>query len=322
MKVEVLDISPIEKKVVVEIPVEMVQDEFKIAYQEIQKKAHIKGFRPGKAPMKMIETHFRDYVREQVLKKLLQETLQPALERKQLKPILEPEIDLGELNENKPFSYTLKVELKPIVELKQYKNFELEKEVVEVTDEMVEQAMKDLQERQAVFQEVKEVRGIKEGDLVSLDLWAEIGGKTLEGEGGKGLQYSVGMETYIPGFKEQVIGLKTEEKKSFQVHFPEDHIRKNLAGKVVDYTVEIKGIKEKVLPNLDDEFAKETGIAENLTELKERIRENLTKRFEQVSKIRLERAILDKLVESNPMELPQRLVRKHAEELAWDGFNS
>jgi len=320
MKVEVEDISPIEKKVKVEIPLEQVRDEFELAYKEVQKKAHLKGFRPGKAPMKIIETHFRDYVREQVLKKLLKESLESALERKQLKPIIEPEIELGELKEDEPFSYMMKVDLKPEVELKQYQGFELEQELVEISDEMVEKALQDLRERQTIYQEIKEERGIKEGDLVSLNLKAELEGKPLAGEGGEGLQYPVGVESYIPGFKDQLLGLQAKERKSFQVKFPEDHIRKNLAGKTVDYAVEITGIKEKIVPELDDEFAKETGIAENLEGLRQKIKENLKKRAEEGSRIRLERAILDKLVEANSLEVPKRLVKKHSQGLAWDWF--
>ena len=320
MKVEVEDISAVEKKVTVEIPPEQVRDEFELAYKEVQKKAHLKGFRPGKAPMKIIETHFRDYVREQVLKKLLKESLEPALDRKQLQPIIEPEIELGELKEDESFSYTMKVDLKPEVELNRYQGFELEQEILEVSNEMVEKALQDLRERQAIYQEVKEERGIKEGDLVSLNLKAELEGKPLAGEGGDGLQYPVGVESYIPGFKDQLLGLQPKEKKSFQVKFPEDHIRKNLAGKTVDYAVEIIGIKKKIVPELDDEFAKETGIAENLEGLRNKIKENLKKRAEEGSRIRLERAILDKLVEANSLEVPKRLVKKHSQELAWDWF--
>ncbi len=320
MKVEVEDLSPVEKKVIVEIPAERVEDEFELAWREVQKKAHIKGFRPGKAPRKILEQHFRDYVQEQVLKKLLQETIGPALDRKQLKPIVEPEIELGELKPNEPFKYTLQVELKPEVELKQYKDIEVEQDVFEITDEVVNQAIEDLRDRHSFYQEVKEPRKAKDGDLVVMDLKARLEGELLERESGENLQYPMGTEIHIPGFADQIRELLPGEKKSFSIRYPDDHHIEELAGKEIDYTVEIKGIKEKVVPELNDDFAREVGEYKNLDELREGVRKHLEEYYQRVSRIRLERALLDKLVELNPIQAPQRLVKRRAEELASEWF--
>ena len=175
MKVDVEEISAIEKKVKVEIDAEQVHDEFELAFQEVQKEAKIKGFRQGKAPRKILELHFSDYIKERVLKKLVEETLAPALDRKQLKPIIEPTADFGELKADQAFTYTLDVELKPAVELKEYKGIELEREVYEVTEKSVEHELEDLRERYATYEEPKEPRPIKDGDLLVIDLKAELG---------------------------------------------------------------------------------------------------------------------------------------------------
>ena len=320
MKVEVEDLSAIEKKVKVEIPAEQVKDEFELAWQEVQKKAQIKGFRPGKAPRKILEQHFKDYVKEQVLKKLLQETIGPALDRKQLKPVVEPEIELGELVPDAPFTYNLRVELKPQVELVNYKELELEREVFEITDDMVEQALEDLRNRHSYYQEVQEPRKAQEGDLVIMDLKAELEGKILERETGENLQYPMGAEIHIPDFAQEISELLPGEKKSFQVKYPDDHQIPELAGKEVNYTVELKGIKEKVTPELNDQFAQELGEFKNLDELKEKVRKQLEEYYQRISRVRLERELLDKLVELNPVEVPRKLVSRRAQELAQEWF--
>jgi len=320
MKVEVEDLSAIEKKVKVEIPAEQVKDEFELAWQEVQKKAQIKGFRPGKAPRKILEQHFKDYVKEQVLKKLLQETIGPALDRKQLKPVVEPEIELGELVPDAPFTYNLRVELKPQVELVNYKGLELEREVFEITDDMVEQALEDLRNRHSYYQEVQEPRKAQEGDLVIMDLKAELEGKILERETGENLQYPMGAEIHIPDFAQEISELLPGEKKSFQVKYPDDHQIPELAGKEVNYTVELKGIKEKVTPELNDQFAQELGEFKNLDELKEKVRKQLEEYYQRISRVRLERELLDKLVELNPVEVPRKLVRRRSQELAQEWF--
>ncbi len=251
MKVDVEDVSSVEKKVKVEIPAERVKDEFELAFAELQKTARIKGFRPGKAPMKLLESQFKDYVKEKVLRKLLEETITPALDRKQLKPITEPALDFGELKEGAAFSYTLQVDVKPAVELKHYTGLELTREVVELTDAMVEKAVEDLRERQAVFQEPKAPRPAQKGDLLTLDLRAEAGGKEIKGEGGIGIQYTLGDEAYIPGFADQLAGMNVGDKKIFTVKFPEDHYRNELKGKEVAYTAELKGAEGKNFAGAD-----------------------------------------------------------------------
>jgi len=316
MKVEVEDISAIEKKVKVEIPAEQVKDEFELAFNEVQKQAKIKGFRPGKAPRKMIELHFSDYIREKVLKKLLEETLGPALDRKQLKPVIQPSVELGELKQDAAFTYTLDVELKPQVDLKQYKSLELEQDVYEVTEKNIDHAVEDMRERNAIFTEPKEQRPAKNGDLLVVDLKAEINREPVPNAGGDNIQYALGQEVYIPGFAKELAGVGVGEKRTFKVKYPADAPRKELADKEVQYTVEVKSLKEKILPELNDEFAKEFGGHENLADLRKKVGEDLKAYLKRASRIKLERSLIDKLVELNLLEIPKGLVKRHAEELA------
>jgi trigger factor len=316
MKVEMEDVSAVEKKVKVEIEQEQVHDEFELAFQEVQKEAKIKGFRPGHAPRKLIDLHFKDYIRERVMKKLLEETLNPALDRKQLKPLLEPEVDFAELKPDAAWSYTMVVELKPAIELKQYAGFELERQVVEVTDVNVERTLNDMRERAAVYQTPAEDRPVQDTDLLTLDLKAESEGKVVPDAGGNGVQYPMGQQAIIPGFAKELAGMKKGETRKFKVKYPDDAPRKEYAGKEYDYTVELKDVKQKILPELNDDFAKEFGGQETLALLKEKIKEDIKKMMERASRVKLERALLDQLVEKNPTEAPKGLVKRHAKELA------
>jgi len=316
MKVDVEDISAIEKKVKVEVPVEQVHDEFELVFKEVQKEAKIKGFRPGHAPRKIIELHFNDYIKERVLKKILEETVGPALDRKQFKPILEPAVDFGELKPDAAFSYTMSVELKPAVELKEYKGFELERDIYETTDKNVEHALEDMRERNALYEELKQDRPALDGDLITLDLKAEADGKLFPEAGGQGVQYPMGQEVYIPGFAKELAGIKKGETRSFKVKYPDDAPRKEFAGKEFNYTAAVKGIKQKILPEINDDFAKEFGGQENLEALRKKIREDLEKYLERASRVKMERSLLDQLVEKNPLEVPKGLVKRHAREMA------
>jgi len=320
MKVEVEDISAIEKKVKVEIPAEQVHDEFELAFSEVQKEARIKGFRQGKAPRKILELQFQDYIRERVLRKLLEETIAPALDRKQLKPIIEPGVELGELKPDQPFSYTLKVELKPVVELKQYQGFEIEQEIYELSEKSIDYELERLRERYAVYQEPKEQRPARDGDLLVLDLKAELDGKPFPQAGGENLQYTMGQEAYIPDFAKQLAGIRVGESRTFKVKYPEDSPRKELAGKELTYTVALKSLKEKILPELNDDFAKEFGGQENLAALRKKVGEDITTYLKRLSRLKMERALLDKLVEQNPVEVPKSVVRRHSRELAANGL--
>jgi len=320
MKVEVEDVSAIEKKVKVEVPAEQVHDEFELAYEEVQKEVRIKGFRKGKSPRKILELHFSDYVKERVLKKLLEETLGPALDRKQLKPVIEPGVSFGELKPGQAFSYTLTVELKPAVELKEYKGLELARELYQVTEKTVEHEIDELREKSAAYEELKEPRPARDGDLLLIDLKAELEGRPVPSAGGENLQYPMGRDIYIPGFAGELAGIKPGEKRAFVVKYPADHPRSEFAGKELSYSVEVKGLKEKILPALTDDFAKESAGQESVAELKKKVAEDLEKYLKQLSRVKLERALLDKLVELNPLEVPGGVVKRHSRELAGDAL--
>jgi len=163
---------------------------------------------------------------------------------------------------------------------------------------------------------LKDDRPALDGDLITLDLKAEQDGKPVPDAGGQGVQYPMGQEVYIPGFAKELAGVKKGETRSFKVKYPENAERKEFAGKEYNYTAAVKGIKQKILPEINDDFAKEFGGQENLEALRKKIREDLEKYLVRASRVKMERSLLDKLVEKNPLEVPKGLVKRHAQEMA------
>ena len=316
MQVEMEDISPVEKKLTVIIPAERVQDEVEEVYAEIGKSVRIKGFRPGKVPRPHLERLFGDEVKNRVGSKLIQDTFQTALDRKQLKPVSEPAAEPSPVEPGRDFTYTLRVEVMPPFEARDYQGLEVEQEVYEVKEAAVDAALEQMREQQATLRDPEPARGAEPGDVLVVDLSAKHEGKPLAGERGKGLRFILGKETGIPDLDRHLAGAKPGETRAFEVRYPQEDSRPELAGKTIAYTVALKELKERVLPALDDEFAKDQGNCSNLDELRAKTRTGLESYNAERSRRKLEQAMLDRLVEKNPMEVPPSLAHRRAEEMA------
>lgn len=318
MNIQIEDLSSIKKRINVEIPVEQVSREIDSFYGELKKKARIKGFRPGKVPREILERYFKDYVKAEVTQKLIQDTYSEAISEGHLQPVSTPIIDPGELEKDKPFHYTVTVEVKPEIKIDGYVGLTLEGNKEEVKEEEVEERLRDLQNLHAVLKTIPEPRPIQKGDFVLLDYEAWLEGKPLEG--GKAIDYTVevGSGRFIPALEEALIGLKPEEEKEMEVSFPEDYGYKKWAGKTISFRVKIKEIKEKILPPLDDEFPKDFGDYASLEEFKKKLKEDLTKEKEAILKKHLKDQIVDRLLEAHPFEVPESLVKAQAKALVSD----
>jgi len=276
----------------------------------------LKGFRPGKAPRPHLERLFGEEVKTQVGQKLIKDTFQTALERKQIKPVIEPAAEPGALDPQRDFTYTLRVEVVPPVELREYRGLEVEKEEVTVSEASVDEALERMRQAQATFKDLDPGHGAEPGDLVVIDLAARHQDKPLGKDRGQGLSFILGEGDAIPQLHENLKGLKAGESRSFEVSYPADDPRPELAGKTIAYAVTLKELKERILPALDDEFAKDQGNCASLSELREKTRQGLETYYAERSRRRLEQAIVDRLVEKNPLAVPHSLVQRRAEELA------
>jgi len=318
MKANVEEISSIKKKVSIEIPEDQVTKEVESFYKDLGKKAKIKGFRPGKVPRDILERYFKDYVKAEVVQKLIQDTYPKALSEAYLQPVSPPVIDPGEFVEGKSYQYSAVIETKPDITLEGYTGLKIEGKKEEVKDEEVEGRLKALQNLHANLKTLSEARPIQAGDYVILDYEASMGGKPLEG--GKAIDFTVevGSGQFIPAFEEKLIGVKPEEEKTMEVSFPEDYGYQKWAGKTISFDVKIKEIKEKILPPLDDEFAKDLGDYSSFEELREKLKGEIEKEKELALERQLKDLVVDQLLEANPFEVPESLVEEQAKAMVSD----
>jgi trigger factor len=315
MKVTVEDITPLKKKMNVEVPEDLVMKEINSIYQDLGKKAKIKGFRPGKVPRNILERYFKDQVKAEVMQKLVQDFYPQALSEASLHPVSQPVIDPGDIEKEKPFQFSAAFEIKPDFKPEGYVGVKIEGKKEAVTEEEVEERLKSLQNLHSQLKTLPEPRPIRNGDYAIIDYEASTGGKPLEG--GKALDYTieVGSGRFIPAFEEKLVGLKPEEEREIEVPFPEDYGYQKWAGKTVSFHVKIKEIKEKILPSLDDEFAKDVGDFSSLEELKVKLREEIQKEKERLLERQSKDRIIDHLLEANPFETPESLVEEQAKSL-------
>jgi trigger factor len=318
MKANVEEISSIKKKVSIEIPEDQVAKEVNSFYKDLGKKAKIKGFRPGKVPRNILERYFKDYVKTEVIQKLIQDTYPQALSENDLQPVSSPVIDPGGFEQGKPFQYSAVIEVKPNIPLEEYTGLKIEGKKEEVKDEEVEERLKGLQNLHANLKTISEARSIQAGDYVIVDYEASMNGKPLEG--GKAIDFTVevGKGQFIPAFEEKLIGLKLEEEKEIEVSFPEDYGYQKWAGKTPAFHVKIKEIKEKILPPLDDEFAKDLGDYSSLDELRAKLKGEIEGEKELALKGQLKNQMVDQLLEATPFEVPESLVEEQAKVLVSD----
>jgi len=318
MKANVEEISSIKKKVSIEISEDQVNKEVESFYKDLGKKAKIKGFRPGKVPRDILERYFKDYVKAEVIQKLIEETYPQALSETDLHPVSPPVIDPGGFEDGKPFQYSAMIEVKPDIQLEEYTGLKIEGKKEEVKDEEVEERLKALQNLHANLKTISEARPIQTGDYVIVDYEARLGGKPLEG--GKAIDFTVevGSGQFIPAFEEKLMGLKPEEEKEIEVSFPEDYGYQKWAGKTISFHVKIKEIKEKILPPLDDEFAKDLGDYSSFEELKVKLKGEIEKEKELALERQLKDQVVDQLLEINPFDVPESLVGEQAKAMVSD----
>jgi trigger factor len=315
MNVKVEEISSIRKKLNIEIPVEQVTKEVDSFYGELKKKARIKGFRPGKVPRNILERHFRDYVKGGVVQKLIQDTYSTALTETSLHPVSPPVIDPGELENGKSFQYTAIIEINPEIKMEGYLGLKIEAKKEGVKDEEVEERLKNLQNLHANLKTISEERPVQTGDHVIIDYEARKDGKPLQDGKATNFTVEVGIGRFIPALEEKLLGLRPEEEKEIEVSFPEDYGFQKWAGQTISFHVKIKEIKEKILPPLDDEFAKDLGDYSSLEAFRTKLKEEIEREKELILEGQLKDQVVDQLLQANPFDVPESMVDEQAKTL-------
>ena len=292
MNVKVEDVSSIKKKLIFEVAPQQVDKEIGRAYKKIGKTAKVKGFRAGKVPDSVLEKYYGAQMEQEVLTRLINDTYFKALDENDIPAIGEPNIvDSSGINKGEAFTYEAEVEIKPEVTAKDYTKLALEKEklVVDAT-KVVEERLEEMRTSRSQL-EVTTRKKARKGDSVVIDFEGFVDGEAFEGGKGDDYLLELGSGSFIPGFEEQVVGMKRQESKDVEVSFPEEYGQSELAGKPAVFKVTLKEIKEKIVPELNDEFAKGFGV-DTLDELKGEL-QNI---HETQEKNRVENDLREKLV--------------------------
>ena len=314
MKTEIANVSDVERRVTVELDAEQVGNSIDKAYKNLQKKARLPGFRPGKAPLSILQKHFKAQVEEEVISELVQKSFPEVMEQQDLTPVSRPKVENGVLEKGKTFSYTVAIEVKPTIDIKDFTGLKIERPQPEATDEDINAELERSRASYADMQERND-RATQAGDHITFDLEGLIGEEPYMG--GKKTDYflELGKDMLLPGFDENMIGLNLGDTKEFSLEIAADYGDAQVAGKTIAFKVDLKTIKEKVLPELSDDFAKDVGEYENLEQLKDAARTSINQRKRQESEARVRDQIFDALIEKNPFTVPQGMVEMQAQNM-------
>ncbi|MBB5149157.1 trigger factor [Ureibacillus thermosphaericus] len=294
----------------IEVPAEEVNKALDQAFKKVVNQITVPGFRKGKVPRQIFEKRFGvEALYQDALEIIVPEAYSKAVDETGIFPVDYPEIgDLDSFEKDKDFTFTAKVTVKPEPKLGEYKGLEVKKLSTEVTDEEVEEQIQNLLNRKAEY-EIQEDKAIVEGDIAVIDFEGFIGDEAFEGGKGEDYPLEIGSGQFIPGFEEQLVGLKAGESKDVQVTFPEEYHAEELAGKDATFKVTVKEVKTKVLPELNDEFAKEADPeVESVEELRNKIKEQLAEQKKNEAESTLRDELVEKAAENAEMEIPEAMI--------------
>ncbi len=318
MEVKIEDVSSIKKKIAFEIEAERVDQTIDAAYKKIGKTAKLKGFRTGKVPRAVLEKFYAGKMTEDAVREIVNQNYIKALIREDFTAVSEPTIvDSCDLEKGKPFLFTVEVEVKPEIEAKDYTGLSLKREKLILNDQVIDERLEEISKDKGTLQE-SERAVAQTGDSVTIDFEGFIDGELIEHGKAENYTLELGSNSLIPGFEEQMLGMEKGTEKEIELTFPEDYATQELAGKTAIFKVALKSVQEKLLPELDDEFAQQFGV-DTFAEFREKI----TTSYEDYEKKRilddLKERIVTALLEKNHFDVPETLVQAQLKSL-FDNF--
>ena len=294
------------------------EDAMKKVYFKSAKYFNIPGFRKGKAPMQIVEKYYGPEIfYEDAFNEVAQEALEEAVEENKLDVVSRPEVDVKQMEKGKDLIFTVVMQTKPEAEVSKYKGIEIKKVEYNVTDEDVEHELHHMQEHNSRLISVDD-RAVESGDTTTIDFEGSVDGVPFEGGKAENYDLEIGSNTFIPGFEDQIIGMKIDEEKDVKVKFSEEYFSKELAGKDAVFKVKLHEIKKKELPELDDEFAKDVSEFDTLDELKADIKAKQEKQNEEKAKYETQDAVIKALCEKTKVEIPSGMVEMEVENMLKD----
>ena len=311
-----------EVKFEITVEAEKFEDAIKKVYFQNAKYFNIPGFRKGKAPMQIVEKYYgKEIFYEDAFNEVAQEALEEAISENKLDIVARPEIDnVKQMEKGKDLIFTVVLQTKPEAELGKYKGIEIPKIEYNVTDKDIDHELEHMQEHNSRLISVED-RPVEKGDIVTIDFEGFVDEKAFEGGKAENYELEIGSNTFIPGFEDQIIGMKLEEEKDVNVKFPKEYFSKDLADKDATFKVKLHEIKKKELPKLDDEFAKDASEFDTLDELKEDIKKRLEKQNKDREKYETEEAVVKALCENVKVDIPSGMIETEVDRMYKDFEN-
>jgi trigger factor len=317
MQISVESTGALERRMEVSVPSDQIEQAIDARLKQVGRTAKLKGFRPGKAPIKVIRQQFGAQVRQEVLTDLMQSSFAQAVTEQKLNPAAGPRIEPITAGPGQDLRYRAIFEVFPEIKLEKIDGLAVARPTAEVVDTDIEAMVQNLREQRPRFESVD--RASRESDRVTMDFEGQIDGHGFEGSKGDDVAVVLGGGRMLKDFEAGITGLKAGERKTIDVGYPDDYHNKSLAGKTARFDVHVKKVDEKLLPPLDDEFCREYGVTEGgMEQLLSEVADNMRRELAQNIRGRVKQQLLDRLLESNPVEVPKALIDNQVREMQLD----
>lgn len=307
-QVQVEEVGPVKRKITVNVSAEQVAQALEASYAKVQKTAQIKGFRQGKVPRDMLEKFYRQDAEREAMEALVQQSYSQALEQTGQAPLARPQVEPGPFDRTQPFSYSATFEIRPVVTLGDYKTLDLTKPVSAVEDADVEAQLMQMREAMTQLAPLDDDAVVANGMVARIDFSGTVDGKPFEGSEATDFVVDIGAGKLLAPFEEQLLGKKIGETCTVKFAYPDDYFNVTLSGGAGEFTVTIKELKQKILPDFDDDFAKSMGDYADAAALQAAVREQLVTRKEYEVNAQLGEQALKILLERHPFDVPEVMV--------------
>jgi trigger factor len=319
MQSEIREISPVLFEVTVEVPWERIQKDLNDTYREIGKTARIRGFRPGKAPNNVVKQVYGRQVKAQVTGTLVEQGLMQAVREHELHIVSQPEMEQApKLQQGQPLTFKAKVEVRPKIGKVLTEGIEAWRRPIDVPTEEIDAEVERLRHQHAEIQVPEPMRPAQEGDLITIDYEVSVEGDVKEQLGAKGRQVEIGDAQLLPALKEGLLQMQPGSEKAIEVAFEDDHPNQDLQGRTAVFKVTVKELHEKLLPELDDEFAKDCGDYETLLELRLKLREGLEQNEKRRAQAEVKEQLVTSLIEHNDIPVPPSMVQQQQQMMMYE----
>jgi trigger factor len=309
MQSHVETLSPVLVEVQVEVPWTKVAEDLESAYRTMQRKAHIRGFRPGKVPREVVKNVLGKSIRSEVTAELMRQSLDKAVTEHKLEPVAYQDLSPANITDGEPLKFKAKLEVRPKIERVDSSGIEVERAIDKIADSAIDAEIERMREKAAELVTPEPARPAQAGDVVTVDLKVTVDGEEKPAMGGTGRKIELGSGRLLPDLETGLTGVEVGQSREIQVHFPEDYGYPDLRGKTAVFHATAQGIQTKVLPDVDDELAKDLGH-DSLAALKQSIRTRFEGEAREQADERVREAVVEKLVDKNPIAVPPSLIEQ------------